>query len=206
MKKLFCVILIITLLAAAVIFPSGCGLLKSLFGIGSDNSDQASDGSSDASLPDNSKTDVENGGNVDKNDNGNNGNVGEDDQEKFEDFGFNVITVELDGLSVSENGNYNSKEEVGAYIYLYRKLPDNYRKKSAFDRSEYTSANKLSVGGDRFYNKEGLLPEKSGRTYTECDIDYRGGSRNAKRIVFSSDFLIFYTDDHYGSFSIMRFV
>ena len=33
-------------------------------------------------------------------------------------------------------------------------------------------------------------------------IDYNGGkSRNAKRIVYSNDGLIFYTGDHYESFS-----
>ena len=59
---------------------------------------------------------------------------------------------------------------------------------------------KMSIGGDRFGNNEGLLPKKSGRQYYECDIDYRGGSRGAKRIVYSNDGLIFYTADHYETF------
>ncbi|MBQ7519876.1 MAG: hypothetical protein IJU12_06130, partial [Clostridia bacterium] len=49
-------------------------------------------------------------------------------------------------------------------------------------------------------------PAKKGRTYTECDIDYdldreqyRGG-RNGKRIIFSNDGLVFYTEDHYETF------
>ena len=50
-------------------------------------------------------------------------------------------------------------------------------------------------------NYEGLLPQAEGRFYTECDIDTCGApSRGAKRIVFSNDGLIFYTDDHYQSF------
>ena len=58
-----------------------------------------------------------------------------------------------------------------------------------------------SIGGDRFGNYEGLLPQAEGRFYTECDIDTCGApSRGAKRIVFSNDGLIFYTDDHYQSF------
>ena len=58
-----------------------------------------------------------------------------------------------------------------------------------------------SIGGDRFGNREGLLPKKKGRTYTECDIGTMGKkSRGAKRIVFSNDGLIYYTDDHYESF------
>ena len=47
---------------------------------------------------------------------------------------------------------------------------------------------------------EGLLPEAPGRKYYECDIDFDGSYRNAKRIIFSNDGLIFYTEDHYESF------
>ena len=61
-----------------------------------------------------------------------------------------------------------------------------------------------SIGGDRFGNREGLLPKKKGRTYTECDIGTMGKkSRGAKRIVFSNDGLIYYTDDHYESFELL---
>ena len=58
----------------------------------------------------------------------------------------------------------------------------------------------MSIGGDYFGNYEGLLPEDDDRDYYECDIDYEGGYRNAKRIIFSDDGLIFYTEDHYESF------
>lgn len=123
----------------------------------------------------------------------------------FEDYGMKVIEIHLSNVKVVKSGIYTSMTEVGAYLYLYHRLPDNFTVKKYFDRNDYTSANKLSVGGDVFYNREKLLPIKSGRQYYECDIDYRGGSRNAKRIVFSSDWLIFYTADHYESFSILRF-
>ena len=33
-----------------------------------------------------------------------------------------------------------------------------------------------------------------------ADIDYVKGNRGAKRIVFSNDGLIYYTDDHYKTF------
>ena len=57
----------------------------------------------------------------------------------------------------------------------------------------------MCIGGDRFYNREGLLP--SGKTYYECDIDTLGKSnRGAKRIVFSKDGDIYYTSDHYVTF------
>ena len=60
------------------------------------------------------------------------------------------------------------------------------------------------IGGSRFGNYEGILPEKPGREYTECDIDTLGKkSRGAKRIVFSNDGLIYYTDDHYKTFELL---
>ena len=62
----------------------------------------------------------------------------------------------------------------------------------------------MCIGGSHFGNYEGLLPEKEGRTYTECDIDTLGAEkRGAKRIVFSNDGLIYYTEDHYESFELL---
>ena len=58
----------------------------------------------------------------------------------------------------------------------------------------------MCIGGDRFGNYEGLLPKESSRQYYECDIDYNGGYRNEKRIIYSNDGLIYYTEDHYESF------
>lgn len=124
----------------------------------------------------------------------------------FEDYGFDVIEIIVSDVYIVESGLYSSMEEVGTYIYTFHKLPSNFKTKSYFNKNDYTKENKLSVGGDTFYNREKLLPIEKGRTYKECDIDYNGYSRNAKRIVFSSDFLIFYTDDHYESFSILRFI
>ena len=60
------------------------------------------------------------------------------------------------------------------------------------------------IGGNRFGNYEGLLPEADGRVYTECDIDTLGADkRGAKRIVFSNDGLIYYTEDHYEFFTLL---
>ena len=61
-----------------------------------------------------------------------------------------------------------------------------------------------AIGGDAFGNREGLLPKAEGRIYYECDIDTNGAnSQGAKRIVFSNDGLIYYTDDHYESFTLL---
>ena len=60
-----------------------------------------------------------------------------------------------------------------------------------------------SIGGDRFGNYEGLLPKKKGRKWYECDANYGGRKRGPERVVFSSDGLYYYTDDHYNTFTQM---
>lgn len=111
---------------------------------------------------------------------------------------------------LDEDGSYTSKEDVALYIHTYGKLPSNFITKSEARKLGWNSgslekyAPGKCIGGDRFGNREGLLPKASGRTYTECDIDTLGKtSRGAKRIVFSNDGLIYYTDDHYASFTLL---
>ena len=58
-----------------------------------------------------------------------------------------------------------------------------------------------AIGGDKFGNREGVLPAGN---YHECDIDTIGGtSRGAKRIVYSDDGRIYYTEDHYETFTLL---
>ena len=111
---------------------------------------------------------------------------------------------------IPEDGFYTSKEDVALYIHTYGELPDNFISKKEAEKLGWSGgslepyAPGMSIGGSRFGNYEGLLPEKNGRTYTECDIDTMGAkSRGAKRIVFSNDGLIYYTDDHYESFTLL---
>lgn len=113
---------------------------------------------------------------------------------------------------LEENKYYYSKDDVALYIHTYNRLPKNFiTKKEARSLGwEGGSVEKFAqgkcIGGDRFYNNEEILPVKSGRTYTECDIDTLGkNSRGAKRIVFSNDGLIFYTENHYESFEEINF-
>lgn len=108
------------------------------------------------------------------------------------------------------DGTYTSKEEVALYIHQYGCLPGNFITKSEAKKLGWKSgslekyAPGKCIGGDRFGNYEGLLPKASGRTYTECDIDTLGAkSRGPKRIVFSNDGLVYYTDDHYESFTLL---
>jgi guanyl-specific ribonuclease Sa len=112
--------------------------------------------------------------------------------------------------AIDEHGVYTSKDDVALYIHTYGRLPENFiSKKDAQDLgwsggSLEPYAPGKCIGGSRFGNYEGLLPEKPGRTYTECDIDTLGkNSRGAKRIVFSNDGLIYYTDDHYEHFTLL---
>lgn len=113
-------------------------------------------------------------------------------------------------LTVNEDGIYDQKDEVALYIRTYGKLPKNYLTKEAARILgwEGGAVDKVipnaCIGGDRFGNYELLLPEKAGRTYTECDINTLGkDGRGAERLVFSNDGLIYYTDDHYESFELL---
>ncbi|WP_297895128.1 ribonuclease domain-containing protein [uncultured Campylobacter sp.] len=99
-----------------------------------------------------------------------------------------------------------SKECVSAHIRRTGTLPQNFiTKKQAGELGWqggdlWRYARGKSIGGDRFGNFERRLPDKKGRIWRECDIEYRGGPRGAKRLIFSNDGLIFYTADHYESF------
>jgi hypothetical protein len=109
-----------------------------------------------------------------------------------------------------EDGSYTTKEDVCAYLVAYGHLPSNFITKDEARAAgwEGGSLEKYCpgkcIGGDRFGNREGLLPSAKGRTWTECDINTLGArSRGAERIVFSNDGLIYYTGDHYESFQLL---
>ena len=122
------------------------------------------------------------------------------------------VTVEV-GLNeevIDEDGWYYSAEEVALYLHTYGHLPDNYISKSEAASLGWEGgsvepyAPDHAIGGDRFGNREGLLPEAKGRYYYECDIDtLNADSRGASRLVFSNDGLIYLTRDHYESFELL---
>jgi hypothetical protein len=114
-------------------------------------------------------------------------------------LGINPITSDsLDDTETIENNIISSTNEVAAYIHTYHTLPDNYITKSkASSRGWISTKGNLwdvtdhkVIGGDIFYNREGLLPDASGRTWKECDVNYKGGYRGAERLVYSNDWLI----------------
>ena len=111
---------------------------------------------------------------------------------------------------IEEDGTYTTKEDVARYIHTYGHLPENFitKKQAQVLGWEGGSLEPYApgkcIGGSHFGNYEGVLPEKDGRTYTECDIDTLGASkRGTKRIVFSNDGLIYYTEDHYETFELL---
>lgn len=115
-----------------------------------------------------------------------------------------------DAVSMPEDGSYTSAEDVALYIYTYGRLPDNFITKKEAQKLGWSGgslepyAPGKCIGGSHFGNYEGILPEAEGREWTECDIDTLGAdSRGAKRIVFSNDGLIYYTEDHYETFTLL---
>ena len=112
--------------------------------------------------------------------------------------------------TIDRNGSYTSKDDVALYIHTYGELPKNFITKKEAERLGWDGgslepyAPGKSIGGSYFGNYEGKLPKKKGRTYHECDIDTKGKrSRGPKRIVYSSDGLIYYTPDHYETFELL---
>lgn len=103
-------------------------------------------------------------------------------------------------------------QAIADYLFTYGELPDNFLTKNeakalGWDSSKnYVSdvAPGYSIGGDRFGNYEELLPDASGRKWYEADANYTSGPRGAERVVYSSDGLVYYTDDHYASFEEMQ--
>ena len=121
-------------------------------------------------------------------------------------------TIYLSIGQLDENKAYYSMEDVAGYLLRLGKLPKNYlTKRQAMDKGWDSGAGNLwdvtdkgVIGGDNFGNREGKLPKKSGRRYFEADVNYKGGRRNAHRLVFTNDRLVFYTSNHYKSFKLVK--
>lgn len=121
-------------------------------------------------------------------------------------FDFLGIGGDSSSISVDEDGQYCTVDEVAAYIKEYHKLPSNYiTKKEAQSLGWHGGPLKKyapgkSIGGDTFTNRQHILPDSSAK-YIECDINANGTSRGAERIVYNSgNFKVYYTPDHYETF------
>ena len=114
--------------------------------------------------------------------------------------------------AVEESGLYTTRDSVAAYLCKFDKLPSNYVGKNegkslyesktgkTFEKWNFNPWTTIGVmiGGDVFDNREGLLPSGS---YHEADVDYSAKNRGTKRLIYQSDCVIYYTADHYETFS-----
>ena len=126
------------------------------------------------------------------------------------------VATKLIYEAVEESGLYTTKDSVAAYLCKFDKLPSNYVDKNEgkslyesktgkiFEKWNFNPWTTIGVmiGGDVFENREGLLPSGS---YHEADVDYSAKNRGIKRLVYQSDCVIYYTADHYETFSRLDF-
>ena len=118
-----------------------------------------------------------------------------------------VVPTPAATREVARDGEYTSKDDVARYIKQFGSLPRNFITKSQARALGWRGgplesyAPGKSIGGDRFGNYERRLPPDS---YRECDIDTRGKPRGAKRLVFTSGRRVYYTDDHYKTFTEVK--
>lgn len=108
---------------------------------------------------------------------------------------------------LDEDGSYTTADDVALYLHLYGELPDNFITKNEARDLGWSGgglenyAPGMCIGGDRFGNRESLLPKGN---YHECDINTLGeNSRGAERLVWDEDGNIYYTGDHYESFELL---
>ena len=107
------------------------------------------------------------------------------------------------------SGPLEEAQRIADYLFEHGELPDTFlRKRDAQAlgwNSEYNYVSDVapgkSIGGDYFGNYEQKLPVVKGRKYYEADCFYQGGQRNAYRIIYSNDGHVWYTGDHYNTFT-----
>lgn len=113
---------------------------------------------------------------------------------------------DIESKNILEDKAYYEKDDVVSYIKSYKKLPKNYLTKKEAKKlgwipkkgNLWEVTDKGVIGGDYFGNFENKLPKAN---YKECDVNYFGGRRGSERLIYDEDFNIFYTSDHYESFT-----
>ena len=121
--------------------------------------------------------------------------------------------------AIQESGKYTTRDSVAAYLCKFDKLPGNYVSKDEGQKLYESKTGKtfekwnfnpwttigVMIGGDKFSNYasnasnyHATLPEGS---YHEADVDYSAKNRGTKRLVYQNDCVIYYTADHYETFS-----
>lgn len=138
-------------------------------------------------------------GNHDKQDTGDNTTV----EQGYDDFDEEIDEEDDSSSLIDEDGEYTTAADVAEYIHTYHKLPSNYVKKweakaKGWNKGEDPSEYGIMIGGNKWNNSEGLLPDDD---YRECDVDYDGNGRGPNRLIFTKDGTVYYTNDHYESFT-----
>lgn len=114
-----------------------------------------------------------------------------------------------DDVEQKSVGTISNKGILSPDVYLkaYGKLPDYYITKEEARALGWSEGKNLAhfapgkmIGGDIFFNEPPQLPEKEGRIWYECDVDYEINKRNSKRLYYSNDGLMFYSPDHGTTF------
>lgn len=106
-------------------------------------------------------------------------------------------------------GPMDKAQELADYLFGHGELPENFvTKREAEDlgwKTKYRNVGDiepgLTIGGDRFWNYEKRLPVVKGRQYYEADCFYQGRERNGYRIIYSNDGHVWFTGDHYETFT-----
>lgn len=142
-----------------------------------------------------------------------------EEADKKEKTAENIIKTEKNTGNDKQGNNSKSviddlteEKKVTDYLKENGQLPDYYITKKEAQREGWEAKKGnlcevlpgRAIGGDIFTNREKTLPVKKGRIWYEADLNYNCGRRNAQRVVFSNDGLIFVTHDHYKSFEEIK--
>ena len=117
--------------------------------------------------------------------------------------------------AIQESGKYTTKDSVAAYLCKFDKLPSNYVSKAEGQKLYESKTGKtfekwnfnpwttigVMIGGDSFSNDKSMLPQGS---YHEADVDYSANNRGTKRLMYQGGCTIYYTANHYESYSEIK--
>ena len=147
---------------------------------------------------------------------------GDDELESSSSVEPSGVTARSIYEAVEESGLYTTRDSVAAYLCKFDKLPANYVGKNegknlyesetgnAFEKWNFNPWTTIGVmiGGDNFdnfasnlENYHETLPEGS---YREADVEYSARNRGTKRLVYQPDCVIYYTSDHYETFTLLE--
>lgn len=113
--------------------------------------------------------------------------------------------VQPSSQTAGDISTLTQQQRVADYLHQHQRLPSYYLSKSEARKRGWEPAKGnlcqtlpgRAIGGDRFSNREKVLPEKQGRRWFEADVNYDCGRRGSDRMLYSSDGLIYVTQDHY---------